>query len=113
MMKIGVDIVENKRFKNKLDYNFLSHFLTANELKDYERFDNQQAKINFISGRWAVKEAVFKTLTSASRPSLKQIEIGYDNNRAPIVLTPKLNHIQISISHENNYSVAIALNDEN
>lgn len=110
-MKIGIDIVENRRFENKLNQNFLNHFLTPNELEHYAQLLDEKAKLTFICGRWAAKEAVFKTLKiPAKNHGMRTIEVGYNDDHAPIIITPGLEHIEISISHETNYSVAIALN---
>lgn len=105
--KIGIDIVENKRIN--LRTNFLNKVLTTNELKKYNEFSSKQAKIEFVAGRWAVKEAIIKTLSN-NKVSMNSLDIGYDN-QTPIILNDEFKNILISISHEKKYSVGMAVKE--
>ncbi|WP_026389534.1 holo-ACP synthase [[Acholeplasma] multilocale] len=106
--KVGIDIVENQRIN--LDEKFLKKFLTNSELERISTFQNDEARLGFISGRWAVKEAIIKTLDDHEYIPPNEIEIGYDG-KAPIILNKNLGKIFISISHENNYSVGMAVRE--
>lgn len=103
---IGIDIIENNRIK--LDLVFLTKFLTNSEIEILDSFDSKQRKIQFCAGRWAVKEAIYKSLPKTLQLPLNKIEIGYIEER-PFVLNSNLKNMSISLSHENNYSVAIAI----
>ncbi|WP_027063352.1 holo-ACP synthase [Mesoplasma seiffertii] len=105
--KIGIDIVENARIK--LTQAFLEKFLSAEELQMLNKFESEQRKLEFAAGRWAVKEAIIKTLDIWISPTL--INIGYDN-QTPIILTPGLQSTHISISHETNYAVGMAVRED-
>ncbi|AUF83484.1 ACP synthase [Mesoplasma syrphidae] len=105
--KIGIDIVENSRIK--LTQVFLEKFLSAKELLIIESFENEQRKLEFAAGRWAVKEAIIKTLDIWISPTL--IDIGYHNKR-PVILTPGMEAIHVSISHETNYAVGMAVRED-
>ena len=118
-MKIytGIDIVENSRIEkaySRFKEKFLQKIYTEREIKYC--FE----KSNFIpclSARFAAKEAVIKAYYQLFRKNLKykDIEIiGKKGEPAEILLhndtyhTKNLN-ISISISHENNYSVAVVI----
>gem|GEM_PF-888774 len=42
--------------------------------------------------------------------SMHTLDIGYQENGAPVIKNPEYRHILVSISHEKKYSVGIALN---
>ena len=104
--KIGIDIVENKRIKLRLA--FLKKVLSANELEMFNQFSSKLQKLAFVSGRWAVKEAIITTLPVGVL--MHVLDIGYQENGAPIIKNSEYTHILVSISHEKKYSVGIALN---
>ena len=102
--KVGIDIVKNSRIK--LTPDFLQKFLSKNELALINSFTSKKRRKEFAAGRWAVKEAIFKALDNPI--ALNSIDIGYENNK-PVVLNTDLKNVSISISHEKNYSVGIAI----
>ncbi len=105
MAKIGIDIVENKRIN--LNDKFLKKFLHKNEFILLSKLESQEAKIKFIAGRWAAKEAIIKCIEN--KVVSNSINIVYQNEK-PIIENKEYENIEISISHEENYSVAVALN---
>lgn len=118
-MKIysGIDIVENKRIEavfNKYKDKFLKKIYTEREINYCK---NKTTFIECLSARFACKEAVIKAFFSAfeKRLSFLDIEIVGEKNRPATVIlhqsinTEKTFNINISISHEKNYSVAIAI----
>ncbi|AUB31855.1 holo-ACP synthase [Spiroplasma floricola] len=105
MAKIGIDIVENKRIN--LNDKFLKKFLHESEFILLNKLQSQEAKTQFVAGRWAAKEALIKCLEK--KIVLNSINIIYDNEK-PIIENQEYRNIEISISHEQNYSVAVALN---
>lgn len=104
--KIGIDIVENKRIN--LREHFLNKVLTNNELEKYNQLSSKQAKIEFVAGRWAVKEAIIKTLSNNEKIPMSSLDIGYDD-QTPVILNKEFKNILISISHEKKYSVGMAV----
>ena len=99
MMRIGCDIVQIQRIRSSLAHKILSE----NEQRIYQTLKEQRA-IEFLAGHFAAKEAVFKTL---DRPvDFKDIEITYDQMGRPIC---NIENVQISISHEKEYAMAVAL----
>lgn len=99
MMRIGCDIVQIQRIRSSLAHKILSE----NEQRIYQTLKEQRA-IEFLAGHFAAKEAVFKTLDKPV--DFKDIEITYDQMGRPIC---NIENVQISISHEKEYAIAVAL----
>ncbi len=104
-MAVGVDIVENKRVK--LRDRFIKRILSNNELNIFLMLLTKKRKIEFLAGRWACKEAIYKVVSKNFE--FANIDIGYDENGTPIVQTKGLEAISVSISHEKKYTIAIAI----
>ena len=120
---IGTDIIEVKRIKNVIKGNgkFLNKIFTDPEIT-YCR-----AKKNFYinyAGRFAAKEAIAKLFGENIKPVVyKEIEIKNGANGEPRVLlsgktkllSKKLGfkRFLISISHTENYAVAMAIGEKN
>ena len=80
---IGVDIVDNKRFKNLIkDNKFINRIFSKKEIFDSKKTLN---KINFFSKRFAAKESFAKALGTGFRNNLnfKDIEIMNDKFGKP------------------------------
>ncbi|AGR42314.1 holo-ACP synthase [Spiroplasma diminutum] len=105
MAKIGIDIIENQRIN--LEDKFLKRFLHDQEITLLKELQSKEAQIQFASGRWAAKEALIKCVEHKVLPNT--INIIYKNNK-PVIENAIYKNIEISISHEKNYSVAVALN---
>lgn len=102
---IGIDIVENSRFREDLN----KRFLTEKEINFLETLKLEKQKINFCAGRWAGKESIIK----ASKKELifSRISILNKETGEPYVEYDSIvrNDILISISHEENYTVAFSI----
>jgi len=118
---VGIDIAEVTRVQESLDRygdRFLKKILSLDELQIFDkRFD----KPIFLAGRFAAKEAVIKALGLylSDKPPMSDINIIYNDRGMPEVSFPtdlatKLSHIEfkISISHDKNYAIAIAITME-
>lgn len=119
---IGVDIVDNKRFKNLIkDNKFINRIFSKKEIFDSKKTLN---KINFFSKRFAAKESFAKALGTGFRNKLnfKDIEIVNDNLGKPFYLinnkikqiikkNKKIANFELflSISDEKDYSVAFTI----
>ena len=119
----GIDIVENKRIEiliSKYGDVFKKKILSKDEIIDIDKIISHKKKIQKISGRFAAKEATVKAIGTGLRMGLKftDIEITYDKLGKPELLLSDLvtkNFLQskqkissnVSISHEENYTVAI------
>ena len=119
---IGVDIVDNKRFKNLIkDNRFINRIYSKKEISASKKKLN---KINFFSNRFAAKESFAKALGTGFRNKLnfKDIEIVNDNLGKPFYLinnkikkiikkNKKIANFELclSISDEKDYSVAFTI----
>jgi holo-[acyl-carrier protein] synthase len=119
---IGVDIVDNKRFKNLIkDNRFINRIYSKKEISASKKRLN---KINFFSNRFAAKESFAKALGTGFRNKLnfKDIEIVNDNLEKPFYLinnkikkiikkNKKIANFELflSISDEKDYSVAFTI----
>jgi len=119
---IGVDIIDNKRFKNLIkDNKFINRIFSKKEIFDSKKTLN---KINFFSKRFAAKESFAKALGTGFRNNLnfKDIEIVNDNLGKPFYLinnkikqiikkNKKIANFELflSISDEKDYSVAFTI----
>jgi len=119
---IGVDIVDNKRFKNLIkDNKFINRIFSKKEISASKKKLN---KINFFSKRFAAKESFAKALGTGFRNNLnfKDIEIVNDNLGKPFYLinnkikqiikkNKKIANFELflSISDEKDYSIAFTI----
>ena len=122
ILGIGVDIVNNKRFKNLIkNKNFLKRTYSINEIKFSIK---KKDKVNFFAKRFAAKESFAKALGTGFRKklNLKDIEIYNDNLGMPFYnKTKKLDNfinklfriksykLFLSISDEKDYSIAFTI----
>ena len=108
-MKIGVDIVEVTRIKNAIEKNngFLEKVFTKKEIEYCEKRKN---KYQSYAGRFSAKEAFVKALGTGfnDEVSFKDIEILNDELGKPNIKYKDYN-IELSISHEQNYAVAMVI----
>jgi holo-[acyl-carrier protein] synthase len=94
---LGCDIVKVSRFKNNLS-KLANKILSESELVEFNKATN---KLQYIAGRWAAKEAIFKA-TGNRRMTILNSTTG-----SPYVVNNP--NIKISISHEKEYAIAVAL----
>lgn len=104
-MKIGCDIVENKRLLDKSE-NFIDKILTDKEKQLYKTRNN----VEFLAGRFAAKEAIMKCLPNIEKYTFTDIEILNDEKGKPYCNIDDIE--DISISHEKEYTIAVALYNE-
>ncbi len=102
---IGTDIVSRKRIEES---NVEVKFLNADELALLDTLEGE-SRIDFISGRWAGKESIIKA--SNKEMTFSQISILKEESGKPMVLIDgeKADYIQLSISHEKEYTVAFSI----
>lgn len=119
---IGVDIIDNKRFKKLIkDKKFINRIFSKKEISASKKKLN---KINFFSNRFAAKESFAKALGTGFRNKLnfKDIEILNNKLGKPFYLinnkikqiikkNKKIANFELflSISDEKDYSVAFTI----
>jgi len=103
---IGIDILSVKRFKKVFNKDFRDRVFSDREIRYCEKKKN---KILNYAVRFAGKESVIKALRNKNL-NLKNIEILNKGDGSPYVLIgKKKTRIFISLSHENDFVVAVAL----
>ena len=115
----GTDIIEISRIKKSIEKSgekFLNIIFTPTEIEYCE--SKRLAKYNHYAGRFAAKEALYKAISHLLDDrfaiSWKNAEILNDENGNPHVKfidfeLKKIEHIDISISHCNEYAVATVI----
>ena len=122
ILGIGVDIVENKRFKKSIkNKSFISRLFTLLEIKNSQLVKN---KSFYFSKKFAAKESFSKALGTGFRKGLNfnDIEISNDslgkpyfklNNKTQKIISKTLKvknfDIFLSISDEKEYSIAFTI----
>lgn len=106
---IGIDIVENNRIE-KLIQKYEKDFINkiADKPEAEYLIDNRNMNIETVAGYFAAKEAIAKaTGLGLSSMGLKEIKIKYSNGGQPYGQW-KEQVFYLSISHESEYTVAVA-----
>jgi phosphopantetheine--protein transferase-like protein len=102
-IKTGIDIIDIARFKKKAERakQFLSKIFSTREL------DNKS--IETLAGKFAAKEAIIKTDNKLIK-NWRDVEILSEKSGRPYAkFKNKKVNIDISISHEKRYAIAIAV----
>ncbi len=116
----GTDIVKTSRIKELLekDIKFREKVFTEKEI-EYCEVKNDIQKVNHYAGRFAAKEAIYKAIPNSKNviKTWKSIEIIGEKG---MYLKPKVfingkecNNIDLSISHENEYAIAMCIYQDN
>lgn len=120
---VGIDLVQNSRIEKSLEthkLSFLKKILTKVEI---DRIKKEAISIPHLSGVFAAKEAIIKSLTTYLGFSLnfQEVIITNDSNGVPKITIisktakEKLSKVRLflSISHEKSCSVALCLAELN
>lgn len=116
---IGIDIIEIKRLARAIERwgkRFEEKVLTEKERQNSFRL-RKKAKLAYIAGRFAAKEAIFKSIRGGT--SWQDIEILSGENGQPYLADKKkirgvldkkgIEKVLISISHDKDYAIAQAM----
>ena len=115
---VGIDLIDSERIEKAMDRygrKFISKILGDEELS---MFDHRVNKIQFLSGRFAAKEAVIKTLGAffERRIHFRDMQILNDLYGKPYVhLEDNIRErvldkeVKVSITHEKKMAAAVAL----
>jgi holo-[acyl-carrier protein] synthase len=97
----GIDLVFVPRLQ--VTQALIERILSPQEILVFQSRNND---IQFLAGRFAAKEAIFKVLPKQSI-SMCDIVIMPNEEGKPIVHFPPY-HLEVSISHDGDYAIAIA-----
>ncbi len=106
-MRVGIDLVEHQDMEGR-DARFIKRILTETEFNYFNQITSKKRRTEYLSSRFACKEAIFKCYQKGL--AFKDITIVNEENGAPYALIyNKKVELQISLSHTDKYSVAIAI----
>lgn len=107
---IGIDIVEIEEIKERLSDRFVQRILSEREQERYHAIKNTERRLQYLAGRFAVKEAYTKVYKQFDTPlNFQDVEVFNYDNGAPYIESeyrPE-DKILVSISHSRNYVIAI------
>lgn len=101
---VGCDIVEIKRLQQNQDA-MAKRILTKKEFDCYSSY-NQERQLEYLAGRFAIKEAIVKAMDKEML--LSMIEVLNDDMGKPICKIDGY-HIHLSIAHEKEYAIAYVI----
>lgn len=105
---IGIDIIELDRISKLVDdKKFIDRILTKAEKERFMKLSNQR-RVEFLAGRFAVKEAFSKAMGTGigKELSFTDIEVTTTDKGRPVISKPLSTGVHVSISHSRHYAVA-------
>ena len=113
ILGIGVDIVENNRFKRNI-YNkkFINKIYSETEIKLSKKIQN---KTNFFAKRFAAKEALLKSLGTGLSNGLSFRDISIKNNKKGqpfLIVNNKIKNIIKKKFKITKFKIFLSLSDE-
>ena len=116
LIGIGIDLVELERIKEILSDKFIERILSKSELDEYQNLVNDSVKLEFVGGRFAAKEAIFKAISKGPGDTYyRDFSILHEESGKPYVKTDFFKNnenITVSITHTDNYAAAMVIIEE-
>lgn len=111
---IGIDLVELESLKELVSPKLINRILSEEEKKIYDNLVSEEAKIVFLGGRYAAKEALFKAVkTNKGSTTYSEFSILNNEDGTPVVKTNYFKEylkgdiiIHLTLSHTDNFAVA-------
>ncbi|MCF0114231.1 MAG: holo-ACP synthase [Erysipelotrichaceae bacterium] len=101
MKGIGIDIVDIRRL-NVQDERLVAKVLSDEEIEVFNQLSDRR-KAEFLAGRFAVKEALYK---AGCRLGFKEVTCLNDETGKPYL---NIENTMVSISHEKDYCTAMVV----
>lgn len=107
---LGIDLVEHARLRG-MEEKFKKRLLSALELACYESFSSEKRKLEYLASRFAAKEAIFKVYKKGDGSlNFRDISILNAKDGSPYIVCDAIkDKLAISLSHTENYSIAVVL----
>ena len=107
---VGIDITKNDRFRSFIgNERKIIRILSIEEVEIFSNIKLEKRKLEYLGSRFACKEALYK----ATNISFNFNEVSVLNSKSgkPYIVCNFLDtaSIEVSISHEEEYSVAVVL----
>ncbi|MCI6272547.1 MAG: 4'-phosphopantetheinyl transferase superfamily protein [Erysipelotrichaceae bacterium] len=103
---IGCDIVKVNRLIKKRD-EIAKKVLSKEEYIIYISYDDKR-KLEFLSGRFAIKEAIFKACNKFS--DFSKINVYFENGK--LCTNIEIFKVFVSISHEDDYAIGYCVMED-
>lgn len=100
---IGVDIVSLNRLKDNLD-SIANKVLSLKEKEIYATLISERRKLEFVAGRFAFKEALFKAIKKNF--DFSKVSLLVNEDGSPYFEDDK---VHVSLSHDGDYVVAFVI----
>lgn len=104
---VGLDLVEIARIMDTVQRQprFPERILSEQELERYHNYTTERRRIEFLAGRFAVKEAFSKALGTGigKEITFKQIHCENDARGKPMIQMAGY-HVHVSITHTEHYA---------
>jgi holo-[acyl-carrier protein] synthase len=116
ILGIGIDLVELNRIKDLMSERFINRILSLEEQLIFNSITNNKSKLNFIGGRFAAKEAIFKAISKGDgTANYTDFSILNDKNGKPYVSSKFSENktIHITITHTDSYAMSYCLIEQN
>lgn len=113
--RVGIDLVEFEEIKERLSERFIQRILSKREQERYYKMKSSDARIAYLAGRFAAKEAYTKVYESFDMPLMfVDVEVLNNDKGAPYIVSKYRpnDSLSLSISHSRNYAVAICILEE-
>ncbi len=110
--EIGIDLVEFARIDSMDQAALVDRVLSSEEKTLYEDLTHPKRRLEFLAGRFAVKEAYTKVYRTFDEPlNMKDVSVLKDEVGAPYIKSPyrPQDVIKVSLSHSEHYVVAVCL----
>lgn len=104
ILGVGCDIVSLKRIESAQKKGLSNRILTESEKVQFAQLKEARA-IEFLAGRFAAKEAVFKAINHHRKLSLCEIELSNDETGKPVCLIEGVT-VHCSLAHEKEFAIA-------
>lgn len=106
---IGVDLIEIERIERlyQKQPKLPARVLSLQEQEKFNSFSNKKRQMEFLTGRFTVKEAFSKALGYGlgEKVGFQDINCYNDENGKPCIDYPGFN-VHVSISHSNHYAMS-------
>lgn len=110
ILGVGIDMVNVKRIAEKKNIDFINRLLTSSELKKYHTIKEPQNENMFLAVRWALKEAIYKSLKT--KQLFSDLDIKKINGLYECQIDENIT-LHLSVSYENEMVIAICVAENN
>lgn len=108
ILGVGIDVVDVNRIGEKKTPDFVRRLLTESELKKYAEVHDERKQNLFLAVRWALKEAIYKSLKT--KQLFTDLDIKKINGLYECFLSDdKSINLHLSVSYESQMVTAICV----